>query len=87
MKLIHKLLLAAAPILLMTACGGGDDNDDKDTDSSSSSGIPTQDPSVEFTGEPVTVMTNPDAEWVQIKLSDGTEAWLAARFLSPVQPQ
>jgi uncharacterized protein YgiM (DUF1202 family) len=40
-----------------------------------------------YYAEPVTVMTNPDAEWVQIKLSDGTEAWLAARFLSPVQPQ
>lgn len=40
-----------------------------------------------YYAEPVTILTDPDAEWVQIKLSDGTEAWLAARFLSPVQPQ
>ena len=41
-------------LLGLAACGGGDD--DK-KDSSSSSGIPTQDPNVKFTGDPVTVMT------------------------------
>jgi ABC-type branched-subunit amino acid transport system substrate-binding protein len=44
---------AVAILLGLAACGGGDD-DKKD---SSSSGIPTQDPNVKFTGDPVTVMT------------------------------
>jgi ABC-type branched-subunit amino acid transport system substrate-binding protein len=46
---------AAVTLLLgLAACGGG--NDDK-KDGSASSGLPTQDPSVKFTGDPVTVMT------------------------------
>ena len=45
---------AVALLLGLAACGGGDD-DKKDGDSSS--GRPTQDPSVEFTGDPITVMT------------------------------
>ncbi|MEO8530257.1 MAG: SH3 domain-containing protein [Deltaproteobacteria bacterium] len=40
-----------------------------------------------YFAEPVTILTSVDAEWVQIRLTDGTEAWLAARFLSPVSPQ
>jgi ABC-type branched-subunit amino acid transport system substrate-binding protein len=44
---------AVAMLLGLAACGGGDD-DKKD---SSSSGIPTQDPNVKFTGDPITVMT------------------------------
>jgi ABC-type branched-subunit amino acid transport system substrate-binding protein len=46
---------AVALLLGLAACGGGDD--DKDTKDSSSSEIPTQDPDVKFTGDPVTVMT------------------------------
>src|SRR4029079_7059871 len=45
---------AVALLLGLAACGGGDD--DETTDSSSSA-LPTQDPNVEFTGYPVTVMT------------------------------
>ena len=45
---------AAVTLLLgLAACGGGDD----DKKGGGSSGIPTQDPSVKFTGDPVTVMT------------------------------
>jgi ABC-type branched-subunit amino acid transport system substrate-binding protein len=42
---------AVALLLGLAACGGGDD------DKKGSSGLPTQDPSVKFTGDPVTVMT------------------------------
>jgi ABC-type branched-subunit amino acid transport system substrate-binding protein len=41
-----------ALLLGLAACGGGGDGDKKD-----SSGLPTQDPNVKFTGDPVTVMT------------------------------
>jgi hypothetical protein len=40
-------------LLGLAACGGGTD----DKKNSSSSGLPTQDPNVKFTGDPVTVMT------------------------------
>ncbi len=44
---------AVALLLGLAACGGGgDDNDNK-----GSAGLPTQDPNVTFTGDPVTVMT------------------------------
>ncbi len=46
---------SAVTLLLGLAACGGDDDDPKD--SSSPSGIPTQDPSVKFTGDPITVMT------------------------------
>jgi ABC-type branched-subunit amino acid transport system substrate-binding protein len=41
-------------LLGLAACGGGGDDDDNGGDSS---GKPTQDPNVNFTGDPVTVMT------------------------------
>jgi ABC-type branched-subunit amino acid transport system substrate-binding protein len=43
---------AVALLLGLAACGGGGDDDKK-----GSSGLPTQDPGVKFTGDPVTVMT------------------------------
>jgi ABC-type branched-subunit amino acid transport system substrate-binding protein len=52
-----RALAAASAVTLLlglAACGGGDD--DKKS-SSSSSGKPTQDPSVKFTGDPITIMT------------------------------
>src|SRR4051812_32291670 len=54
-KRTRGLASAAAVILLLglAACGGGNSDDKKD----SSSGVPTQDPNVKFTGDPVTVMT------------------------------
>ncbi len=54
-KRTRGLAAAAAAVLLLglAACGGGNSDDKKD----SSSGVPTQDPSVKFTGDPVTVMT------------------------------
>jgi ABC-type branched-subunit amino acid transport system substrate-binding protein len=49
--------LAAASVVALllglAACSGGGGSDDK----KGSSGLPTQDPSVKFTGDPVTVMT------------------------------
>jgi ABC-type branched-subunit amino acid transport system substrate-binding protein len=52
---MHTRGLAAASVVALllglAACGGGDD------DKKGSSGLPTQDPSVKFTGDPVTVMT------------------------------
>ena len=48
--------LAAATVVALllglAACGGGGGGDKKD-----SSGLPTQDPNIKFTGDPVTVMT------------------------------
>jgi len=48
--------LAAATVVALllglAACGGGDGGDKKE-----SSGLPTQDPNIKFTGDPVTVMT------------------------------
>lgn len=35
-----------------------------------------------FRGEGVTTLSDPAAEWVQIRLDDGTEAYVASRFLS-----
>jgi ABC-type branched-subunit amino acid transport system substrate-binding protein len=43
---------AVALLLGLAACGGGGDDDKKE-----SSGLPTQDPDVTFTGDPITVMT------------------------------
>ena len=40
-----------------------------------------------FFAEPITILTAPEAEWVNIRLSDGTEAWIASQFLSPVPPE
>jgi ABC-type branched-subunit amino acid transport system substrate-binding protein len=53
-KRTRGLAMAAAVTLLLglAACGGGDDEK-----KGGSSGLPTQDPDVKFTGDPVTVMT------------------------------
>ena len=69
-KRTRGLAAAAAVVLLLglAACGGGNSDDKKD----SSSGVPTQDPSVKFTGDPVTVMTvsTYDTDYVLVKDAD-----------------